>query len=357
MINWWATVLLLASGQGILLSAALLLSRKKRDRSNSFLALILLIISLELLNAWGMQVHYHQSPNAIPFWLLESYLVLPPSLFLFIQSNTNRNFQFNRKQLLLYIPAFIEIITETTAHIRFRFTGKAIHLLDIKAWFFFTEILPALWMTIVLFVYANALQVSRKQPVSPFTPARLHIIKLYGIFVTLTTITICWVAEVIIQAKVFVIIEVVAIAGLFILGYAGYAIPAFFDIHRTTAKLSTGETLFPNYDDQKELIRLKQAFEQQALHTRSRLTVEELAGELRLPVKYVSYLINSHHQTNFHHFINIYRVNEVIRKMEDPTEKHKTLLALAMESGFNSKSSFNQVFKSHTGKTPSQFLK
>jgi AraC-like DNA-binding protein len=162
---------------------------------------------------------------------------------------------------------------------------------------------------------------------------------------------------VILHAKVFVVIEVIAIAGLFMLGNAGYAIPAFFDIRRTAAKPSTGEPLFPNYDDQKELIRLKQAFEQQALHTRSGLTVEELAGELKLPVKYVSYLINTHHHTNFHYFINSYRVKEVIRKMEDPTEKHKTLLALAMESGFNSKSSFNQVFKSHTGKTPSQFLK
>lgn len=357
MINWWATVLLLASGQGILLSVALLLTRKKRDRSNSFLSLMQLIISLELLNAWGMQVHYHQSPNAIPFWLLESYLVLPPSLFLFIQTNTNRNFQFNRRQLLLYVPAFIEIITETIAYIRFRFTGKAIHLLDIKAWYLFTEILPVLWMMIVLFVYSKALWLAQKQPVSSFTPARLHVIKLYGIFVTCSLLSICWVAEVIIHAKVFVIIEVIAVTGLFMLGYAGYAIPAFFDIRRATTKLSTGEPLFPNYDDQKELIRLNQAFEQQALHTRSGLTVEELAGELKLPVKYVSYLINTHHQTNFHHFINVYRVKEVIRKMEDPTEKHKTLLALAMESGFNSKSSFNQVFKSHTGKTPSQFLK
>ncbi|HEX6429510.1 MAG TPA: helix-turn-helix domain-containing protein, partial [Niastella sp.] len=288
---------------------------------------------------------------------LESYLILPPSLLLFIQSNTNRNFQLNRRQLLLYIPAFIEIITESIVHIRFRITGRFIHMLDIKVWFFFTEILPVLWMVIVLFLYGHALRVAKKQPVSPFTPARLHVIKLYGIFVTITLITICWVAEVFIHLKIFIVFEFVAIAGLFILGYIGYAIPAFFDIRSTSARPSSSAPLFPNYDDQKELIRLSQAFDQQALYTRPGLTVEELAGELKLPVKYVSYLINTHHQTNFHHFINIYRVKEVIRKMEDPAEKHKTLLALAIESGFNSKSSFNQVFKNHTGKTPSQFLK
>jgi AraC-like DNA-binding protein len=45
-----------------------------------------------------------------------------------------------------------------------------------------------------------------------------------------------------------------------------------------------------------------------------------------------------------------------MRKMEDPAEQHKTLLALALESGFNSKSSFNQVFKSLTGQSPSEYL-
>jgi AraC-like DNA-binding protein len=49
-------------------------------------------------------------------------------------------------------------------------------------------------------------------------------------------------------------------------------------------------------------------------------------------------------------------VKEVIERMANPSEKHKSLLGIALDAGFNSKSSFNQVFKQHTGKTPSEYL-
>lgn len=359
MINWWAIALLLASAQGLLLGITLLLPVKKKDRSNVFLGLIVLVLSLELLNAWGMQVHYHSAKNAIPFWLLESYLILPPSLWFFVQSNRNPGFRFRKKDLLLYVPAFIEITVETILTTRYRLTGQGAHLQEQPLWFFFTEILPILWMAAVLVMYLKALPRFSRQASPAFTPARAHATKLYGLFIIFVLLTVCWMGEAIIRLQIFTITATLLVLFLFALGYLGYAVPAFFDM-RVTAPKKPAETpapAFPGYNDQQELQRLTLIFEQSALHTRPGLTIEALAGELQLPVRYVSYLINSYHATNFHHFINAYRVREVIRKMKDPAEKHKTLLALAFESGFNSKSSFNEVFKSHTGKSPSQYSK
>lgn len=78
MENWKATLYLLAACQGLLLSLAFLFSFGKNRYAKVFLGLILFILSLEVLNAWGIQVKYHASPHKIPFWLLQSYLVLPP---------------------------------------------------------------------------------------------------------------------------------------------------------------------------------------------------------------------------------------------------------------------------------------
>lgn len=84
----------------------------------------------------------------------------------------------------------------------------------------------------------------------------------------------------------------------------------------------------------------------------------QLLGELTgTNPHYISQVTNEILQKNFFEFINAYRVEEVKSKLLDPQEQHKTILAIALESGFNSKSSFNRIFKSYTGLTPTQFKK
>src|SRR5690554_6403850 len=87
----------------------------------------------------------------------------------------------------------------------------------------------------------------------------------------------------------------------------------------------------------------------------SDLTLPKLAKDLNVTTHHLSQVINEMHGKNFFNFINKYRVAEVKRKIEDPKYKNYSLLGIAYESGFNSKSAFNRVFKSLTGKTPSQY--
>lgn len=352
MANWLQIVLLLASGQGILLSLALLTPSSKKDKSNIFLGLIILIFSLELLNAWGMQVRYHQLAHAFPFWLLGSYLVVPPSIWLFVQYNTQPGFRFKRKYLLLYVPALVEIVAETFTFIHYRTTGNASQLQRNIVWYYFTEVIPILWTAWVLVVYNRSLRKIREQPM-----LRTQRFKLYGLFIFFLLLLTCWAGEVFLQLPIFTVVEMLLVLFLFSLGYIGYFRPAFFEAPEAPRKKTTAVPAFTNYKDDAELARLQEVMVSSALYTRSGLTLEELAAELKLPPRYVSYLVNNYHKTNFHSYINSFRVKEVLRKLSDPEEQHKTLLALAYEAGFNSKSSFNQVFKDHVGETPSAYLK
>jgi AraC-like DNA-binding protein len=61
--------------------------------------------------------------------------------------------------------------------------------------------------------------------------------------------------------------------------------------------------------------------------------------------------------TNFYEYINGFRVATFKQKVQNGDAQQFTLLALAYESGFNSKASFNRIFKKQTGLTPSQFKK
>jgi AraC-like DNA-binding protein len=84
------------------------------------------------------------------------------------------------------------------------------------------------------------------------------------------------------------------------------------------------------------------------------LTLGELATQLRTNTSWLSRVINTGCGQNFNDFVNEYRVQEAERKLRDPQLRHYTLLAVALESGFNSKSTFNRVFRKLRGTTPSE---
>lgn len=103
----------------------------------------------------------------------------------------------------------------------------------------------------------------------------------------------------------------------------------------------------------KELIRV---MESQKLYIEPKLTLGTLAEQLKVSVNHLSQVINQYEGVNFHDFVNRYRVDEFKSRIANPKYKGFSLLAIAFDSGFNSKSSFNQIFKKSTGLTPSQYL-
>ena len=88
---------------------------------------------------------------------------------------------------------------------------------------------------------------------------------------------------------------------------------------------------------------------------RSTLTLQELADELSIASHQLSQVINDRLQKNFFDFVNGYRVKEVQTRLVAPEAQNLTILAVALDSGFSSKSSFNTIFKKQTQMTPSEF--
>lgn len=84
------------------------------------------------------------------------------------------------------------------------------------------------------------------------------------------------------------------------------------------------------------------------------LTLNSLAIRLDVSLHHLSQIINQFEQQNFNDFVNKYRVEEFIERATK--DSHFSFLALALDSGFNSKSTFNAVFRKHKGITPSQFM-
>lgn len=101
--------------------------------------------------------------------------------------------------------------------------------------------------------------------------------------------------------------------------------------------------------------KLKNYMEKEKPYTNMDLTLKDLASALDTYPHYITQVLNTVFNQNFYDFINTYRVEEVQKRLHDPQFRNFTILAVAYDCGFNSKSSFNRIFKQKTGLTPSEY--
>jgi putative ABC transport system permease protein len=100
---------------------------------------------------------------------------------------------------------------------------------------------------------------------------------------------------------------------------------------------------------------LKKVVKENCYYQDPELNLGSLAEKLDLTPHELSRIINVVLKKSFNDFINEYRVAEVARRMQDPANDYITLLGIALESGFNSQSTFTRIFKQMTGKSPMEY--
>jgi AraC-like DNA-binding protein len=92
------------------------------------------------------------------------------------------------------------------------------------------------------------------------------------------------------------------------------------------------------------------------LYKNPELTLAEVAGHLNVHPNIISQVINSFEKRSFYDYVNSQRVEEFKKLTLDSNHRQFTLLAIAFECGFNSKTAFNRNFKKVTNMSPSEFL-
>jgi AraC-like DNA-binding protein len=126
-------------------------------------------------------------------------------------------------------------------------------------------------------------------------------------------------------------------------------------------KLRIRKAFLPYEADQinsRQIIRnLQRMMEAEKPYRNSNLKYSDLAAKLDISVRLLSRILNEELGQGFNDFINAYRVQEVKDHLLGKENSEHTLLAIALDAGFNSKTSFNRIFKNHTGMTPTEFIR
>lgn len=151
---------------------------------------------------------------------------------------------------------------------------------------------------------------------------------------------------------------------IFFLGFSGIRHKNIFSVDnseksRIVEPKNTGEYKRSGLKEDDALEyhqKLTELMKTQKPYLEPKLTLGELADSLDISANHLSQIINQYEEKNFYDYINGYRVEEFKKRALKPENKNYNILSIAYDSGFNSKSSFNQVFKKSVGKTPSQYL-
>jgi AraC-like DNA-binding protein len=141
---------------------------------------------------------------------------------------------------------------------------------------------------------------------------------------------------------------------VFVLGYYGIRQPQVFTDSSNHQKKYQKSGL-TRERSQLYLKKLLAFMERENPHRDPNLTLQDLAARLAMSPNHLSQLLNEQLGQTFFDFINGYRVADFKRKLASPQNRHLTLLGIAYEAGFNSKSTFNSAFKKHVGLTPSEY--
>ena len=369
---------------GIFLSlflAVLLFTKKRRILSDTILGICLISISIYLLNYYLHYLGYWQKyPHLVeathPFPLLYG-----PFVYLYVVMNLRKEQRFKWKDILHFLPFMLTYVSMFPFLFGYSAEQKAmIDKEDFNSPFRYFFVLTFIEYAIVSAVYLilTYIKINHYQRIIKNNFGYNEGISLwwllmlldgFGIIYAAGVVSFVYVAQFDLNINFGFNAELIPYA-LFVvfvacIGFFGIRYQGIF----TTEKTKNIELVEPQEDNKYQKSGLKDAegellhqqvcalMQEQKPYLEPKLSLGQLAEMLGVAANKLSQVINQYEEKNFYDFVNGFRVQEFIARAQSESNKNLNLLGIAYGSGFNSKSSFNQVFKKMMGETPSAYLK
>ncbi|HOB86016.1 MAG TPA: helix-turn-helix domain-containing protein [Bacteroidales bacterium] len=347
--------------------AGLLISTKKPfTAANRLMAAWLFLICIELIfaliNSRVIEMY------AFPFVAF----TYGPLLYLYVQTMTNPKKKISWLAAIHFVPFItffvVAVIFRAEPLVRdLRSFFKPDRFISLRIVYSTCFFLSVTVYSILAFVEINRHQKNLKDLLS-YTSGIITLnwlkvlsISFYVAFLTLFILGgLNMIGDIIPFDPYFVVFTFIALFS-FVYSFYGIKQPAIFgqviDMNGDEKKESEKYSRSGLKDKQAEeyLQKLISIMETEKPYLDRDLSIQNLSVITGIPRHHITQVLNEKHGKNFFTFINEYRVKEVISRFGDPANNNFTILAIAYDSGFNSKTTFNAIFKSITGLTPSEY--
>lgn len=372
--NIWAVIILVGAAQGLFL-ALYFFSKRENRHANKWLALLLTVISLHLLeysaNISGITLQY-------PVLLAITYPLLfcMGPLYLFYCCHLlDRNYYLTLKAALHFIPALLVLIlmlpfytmpaNEKLDFIQGLSNGAAgINIPAGQLVFMAAHVLQTVAYVFTAYRFIKSKEEELKQLSSDvFVVKKLNWLNSFSLYFSiylllylLLVIALFFINSY--QIQVDYVMLLITSYSIYAIGYAAIRSPEIFkampeqEFVKENGQNGTASRNNQRYPEIKEKLLLYMETHKPFL--KSDLKISELADSLSVPYYQLSQTINDEFLVSFYDFVNKYRVEEAKKLLVEDGRNYK-ILAIAYEVGFNSKATFNRVFKKFTDLTPSEF--
>ncbi len=361
-------LLALGAGQGIIYGSILLRSTANNALANRILAAILFFLSyrlvVQILRLFGLGYY-----DGWYYAMLDFSWIHGPLLYFYVKSHLNPAFKIKQRDLLHFIPFVVQVSFSIFVRLQNLYwdgTRESLSWLGYWGYVVWMNLCTIYFVaSVMIIIYTTKAQSLLKHELEEktFSEERLNWLKrvLLAFKVYFSLVLIILVVDLIVTGsadfmnyfyftKFYYYPFFIGISGLtYWLGLEGYK-------RKDLKRKSTKPTLTAEEQRQLETIAsdLKKSMAEHKWFKDPELTLTELANRMGIKPYLLTKCLNTVVEQKFADYINQLRVEELQNLLKQPENTKYTLLSLAYESGFNSKSSFNRAVKKHLGLSPNQ---
>lgn len=379
--NIHSTPLLLLVIQGLIFVALLLIRySRKRILSDLFLATILLVVCYEqICYTVGFMGWYNDFRNTkINYWLIPLSTAIAPLIYLYVKSITTSAFRFRRMDWWHFALAISLIVyrmfiyTYDALQPGFESTQNGFLKIHLDEAFVLPSLRVVSFAQMLLYLaFTFQLFYQYRKKINAFF-SNTYVLELRWILSFLIAFTLLFLygAGQDIIGSFFIELSYSQRYGLNIfmaLVVLFVGIKGYFTDTTQLKKLHFSFTpepiVIPEQSEvvvssvsQEEMDTLIRYMDIEKPYLEPDLNLITLSRKLHMSRSQLSQIINDGFDKNFNDFVNGYRIGAVKQMLVSGRQEQLSLLGIAMECGFNSKATFNRVFKKMTGKSPTMFL-
>lgn len=349
--------------QGTILVFAISRSKRGNKKANRLLSNFILIITLTLLGRYFYTVHPLTLLNAKILFVGDFIIfLLGPMLYLYLLElfRVNPNLRIHPAVHILPSVIYLVIIFPFFTADRLTFLKLSNDYLNV-----FTGIEIFAVLQNLAYIILCSLILKRYVGESDNQNSSVPQIKFYKILLGITlTGLIFWSLS--LGFRFFdpegagdyfgyQLVWIVLSCAMIVLGYYTLLNSEIITYDTTAKKYESKPTGIENINELS--LKLGKIMSESKPYLNPKLTLAELSEMSGINTHLLSRVINEKHNKNFFAFINSYRIEEFKKIIENDESKHLTLLAVAYDAGFNSKTTFNTAFKKLTNQTPREYFK